>query len=53
VSTVLYHVGLWGLGGRVWNSAPPGGFFFYMDLGVVMEEAFKKTTGLRMRGFLG
>jgi hypothetical protein len=49
---VLYHVGLWGLGkGMEFSIA--GGFFLYMGVGVVMEEVFKKTTGLRVRGFLG
>ncbi|KAH9975123.1 hypothetical protein BGW80DRAFT_1444675 [Lactifluus volemus] len=49
VSAVLYHVGLWGLGkGMEFSIA--GGFFLYMGVGVIMEE---KTTGLRVRGFLG
>jgi hypothetical protein len=52
VSAVLHHVGLWGLGnGMEFSTA--GGFFLFMGLGVVMEEVFKKTTGLRVRGLLG
>jgi hypothetical protein len=52
VSAVLHHLGLWGLGhGMEFYTA--GGFFLLMGLGVVMEEGFKKMTGLRVGGFLG
>jgi Membrane bound O-acyl transferase family len=52
VSAVLHHIGLWGLGkGMEFSTA--GGFFLFMGLGVLMEEVFKKTTGLRVRGLLG
>ena len=52
VSAVLHHLGLWGLGhGMEFSTA--GGFFLFMGLGAIMEDAFKRTTGLRVQGFLG
>ena len=52
VSAVLHHLGLWGLGhGTEFSTA--GGFFLLMGLGAIMEDAFKRATGLRVKGFLG
>jgi Membrane bound O-acyl transferase family len=52
VSAVLHHLALWGVGhGMEFSTA--GGFFLLMGFGAVIEEAFKRTTGLRVRGFLG
>ncbi|KAI0256027.1 hypothetical protein BJV78DRAFT_1150871 [Lactifluus subvellereus] len=52
VSAVLHHLGLWGLGhGMEFSTA--GGFFLFMGLGAIMEDAFKRTTGLRVQGLLG
>ncbi|KAH9970557.1 hypothetical protein BGW80DRAFT_1446904 [Lactifluus volemus] len=38
--------------GKGMEFSTAGGFFLYTGLGVVMKEVFKKTTGLRVPGFL-
>ncbi|KAI0291690.1 hypothetical protein BC826DRAFT_1105826 [Russula brevipes] len=52
VSAFIHHVCLWGLGnGSEFVTA--GGFFLLMGVGAVLEGAFKKVTGLRVRGWIG
>ena len=52
VSAVLHHVASWGFGGGT-EFVTIGGFFLIMGVGAVMEGAFTKATGLRVRGWLG
>jgi len=52
VSAILHHVGLWGVGkGTEFITA--GGFFLLMGVGVVMEGAFTRATGIRVGGWFG
>ncbi|KAH9168367.1 hypothetical protein EDB89DRAFT_2073959 [Lactarius sanguifluus] len=52
VSGVMHHIGVWGLGtGTEFGTA--GGFFLLMGLGIAMEVAFRKLTGMRVGGFFG
>jgi hypothetical protein len=52
VSAVMHHVALWGLGnGSEFITA--GGFFLLMGVGVIMEGAFTRATGLRVGGWFG
>ncbi|KAH9049774.1 hypothetical protein EDB83DRAFT_1386621 [Lactarius deliciosus] len=52
VSAVLHHFAMWGIGnGSEFSTA--GGFFLLMGVGVAMEVAFKKVTGMRVGGFFG
>ncbi|KAH9168366.1 hypothetical protein EDB89DRAFT_1909345 [Lactarius sanguifluus] len=52
VSAVLHHFAMWGIGyGSEFSTA--GGFFLLMGVGVAIEVAFKKVTGMRVGGFFG
>ena len=52
VSSILHYISLWAVGnGAEFSTA--GGSFLLMGMGVVMEEAFTRTTGLRVQGWLG
>jgi hypothetical protein len=52
LSAFLHHLGLWAVGnGSEFVTA--GGFFLLMGIGVLMEGAFTKATGLKVRGWLG
>ncbi|KAH9954276.1 hypothetical protein BC827DRAFT_1143989 [Russula dissimulans] len=51
-SGLIHYLGLWGLGyGTEFSSA--GGFFLFMGVGVIMEDAFQRATGTPVRGWLG
>jgi len=52
VSSILHHISLWAVGNGA-EFATAGGFFLLMGMGVVMEEAFTRTTGLKVQGWLG
>jgi len=52
VSAILHHIGLWGVR-KGTESITTGGFFLLMGVGVVMEGAFTKATGLRVGGWFG
>ena len=52
VSAVLHHIGLWGLGNGT-EFITAGGFFLLMGVGAVIEEVFKRVTGLRVEGWIG
>jgi len=52
VSAVLHHIALWGFGNGT-EFATAGGFFLLMGVGAVMEGAFTRATGLRVRGWMG
>jgi hypothetical protein len=52
VSAFLHHLGLWAVGNGT-EFASAGGFFLLMGIGVVMEGAFTRATGLRVQGWLG
>jgi len=52
VSAVLHHVGLWGIGNGT-EFVTAGGFFLLMGVGAVIEEGFKRVTGLRVGGWIG
>ena len=52
VSAVLHHIALWAVGNGT-EFVTAGGFFLLMGVGVIMESAFTKATGLRVRGWLG
>jgi len=52
VSAIIHHVGMWGMGnGTEFTSV--GGFFLLLGVGVIMEVAFTRATGLRVRGWIG
>jgi len=52
MSALIHHVGMWGVGyGTEFSTT--GGFFLLMGVGVIMEDTFKRTTGLPVRGWLG
>ena len=52
VSSVLHHIALWGMGNGT-EFVTAGGFFLLMGIGAVMEVAFTRATGLRVRGWIG
>ncbi len=52
VSATLHYVALWGLGNGI-DSITIGAFFLFMGAGAVMEGAFTRATGWRVRGWLG
>ena len=52
VSSILHHVGLWGTGNGT-EFVTAGGFFLLMGVGAVIEEGFKRVTGLRVGGWIG
>ena len=52
VSALIHHVGLWGLA-RKTEFRTVGAFYLLMGVGTIMEDAFQRTTGLRVRGWLG
>jgi hypothetical protein len=52
VSAVFHHIAVWSLGnGSEFSTV--GGTFLIMGLGCIMEVAFHKVTGMRVRGFAG
>ncbi|KAI0291686.1 hypothetical protein BC826DRAFT_1098046 [Russula brevipes] len=52
VSAFAHHLYLWGLGNGT-EFVTAGGFFLLMGVGAVLEDGFKKVTGLRVRGWIG
>src|SRR6267142_348978 len=52
LSAFLHHLGLWAVGNGT-EFVTAGGFFLLMGVGVVMEVAFVRTTGLKVQGWLG
>jgi Membrane bound O-acyl transferase family len=51
-SAILHHLGVWGLGNGT-ALITTGGFFLLMCLGTLAEGAFKKVTGLQVKGWAG
>jgi hypothetical protein len=52
VSSILHHFGLWAVGNGS-EFATAGGFFLLMGVGTIMEGAFMRVTGMKVRGWLG
>ena len=52
LSAVLHHIVLWSVGNGT-EFVTAGGFFLLMGVGVIMEGAFTKATGSKVRGWLG
>jgi len=52
VSAIVHHIGMWGMGNGT-DFVAVGGFFLLMGVGAVMEAAFTRATGLRVRGWIG
>jgi hypothetical protein len=52
VSSILHHISLWAVGNGT-EFVTAGGFFLLMGAGALMESAFTKATGLKVRGWLG
>ena len=52
VSAIIHHISTWGMGNGA-EFATVGGFFLLMGVGAVMEGAFTRATGLRVRGWIG
>ena len=51
-SAIFHHVGLWATGSDP-EFAAAGGFFLLMGIGTIMELAFTRSTGLRIKGLIG
>ncbi|KAI9460353.1 hypothetical protein F5148DRAFT_1016608 [Russula earlei] len=52
MSGLIHYLGLWGVGyGTEFTTS--GGFFLLMGLGVIIEDVFKRATGLPVQGWLG
>ena len=51
VSGLLHYIGMWGLGSGMEISS--FAFFFFMGVGVVLEQLWQYTTGMRVQGFWG
>lgn len=49
VSEALHDLGMWGLGGDV----PFTGFFLMMGVGMLLEEAWARTMGVKVGGWAG
>ena len=52
VSGLLHHICVWGMGNGT-EFLTSGGFFLLMGTGAVIEIAFAKATGSRVRGWIG
>ena len=52
VSAVIHQIALWGFGNGS-DFVTFGGFFLLMGVGAVMEGAFTRATGWRVRGWIG
>jgi len=52
VSAVIHYIVVWGFGNGS-EFVTVGGFFLLMGVGAVMEGAFMRATGLRVRGWFG
>ncbi|KAI9437859.1 hypothetical protein F5148DRAFT_890301 [Russula earlei] len=52
VSAVIHDMGIWGFG-RGTEFGTAGGFFLLMGFGAVLELAFERLTGQRVRGAWG
>jgi hypothetical protein len=52
VSAIVHHIPMWGMGNGS-DFVAVGGFFLLMGVGALMEAAFTRATGLRVRGWIG
>ena len=52
VSAITHHIPMWGIGNGT-EFITVGGFFLLMGVGVIIEIAFTRATGWRVRGWIG